>query len=82
MPEIQPEQRNQNMYQLKQILVDYRNKGHSTFKCRQIAQISGMSASAIGKFYIRQFIEMGMIQVYGKTAKGYRYVFNSEWFGD
>ncbi len=80
IPEIKPKQRKKNTHLLKQILIAYHGRGHSTFKCRQIAQLSGMSSSAIGKFYINQFIQMGMIHIYGKTAKGYRYMFNSEWF--
>ena len=82
MPELTPEQKQLNYEHLQSTLVDYHNRGHKTFKCKNIAHYCDLSASAIGRFYINHFVDIGMIGIFALPARGIVYRFNKEYFNE
>lgn len=80
MVRVRPEIKEYRAHQLREALINYKKRGHSTFKCKHIAKHCELSAPSIGKFYIKQFIDCGMIEQYARTARGYRYRYIPEYF--
>jgi len=80
MPEITPEQKQQNYSILQSLLINSYKRGCSTFKCKALASRCNLSASAIGRFYINKFVRDGMIEVLARPKRGITYKFRPEYF--